>query len=125
MDDVLSQAMAPVLHDLQSAGIDPPRVEDNDWTDDPESPSVMLWSPDGSGTGLRVDRSAPEFDRVAMVADQIQEWVIEELWGQAPTNWPRCPNHPSGHPMQASTREGVAVWICPADQMPFATIGAL
>jgi len=34
----------------------------------------MLWSPDGSGTGIRVDRSAPEFERVAMIADQIQDW---------------------------------------------------
>jgi hypothetical protein len=125
VDDVLSQAIAPVLRDLQSAGVDLPRVEDKDCTGDPESPSVMVWSPDGSGTGLRVDRSAPEFDRVAMVADQIQEWVIEERWGQATTNWPGCPNHPNGHPMQASTHDGVAVWICPADRMPFAPIGAL
>jgi len=90
VDEVLSEAMAPVLRDLRSAGIAASRIEDCDWTDDPESASVMLWSPDGSGTSIFVSRAAPEFEREAMVADQVQDWVIEELWGHGPTNWPRA-----------------------------------
>ena len=125
VDDVLSQAMAPVLRDLQTAGNTPPIVEDKDWTGDPDSPSVTLWSPNGSGLGIQVDRTAPEFERVAMVAEQIQEWAIEELWGHAPTNWPQCPHHPDNHPMEVSTRENRAVWVCPADRTPVAPIGAL
>jgi len=125
VDELLSEAMAPVLRDLGSAGIAAPRIEDRDWTDSPESVSAMLWSPDGSGTGVYVARSAPEFERVAMIADQVQVWAIEELWGQAPTNWPPCPYHPDSHPMKVSTRAAVAVWTCPADETSIAPIGAL
>jgi hypothetical protein len=125
VDEVLSQAMAPVLRDLRSAGIAAPRIEDRDWTDDPGSSSVMLWSPDGGGTGVYVSRAAPEFERVAMVADQVQEWAIEELWGEAPTNWPRCPRHPNSHPMKVSTRDAAAVWTCPADEVVISPVGEL
>ncbi len=125
VDELLSEAMAPVLRDLRSAGIASPRVEDRDWTELPDSVSAMLWSPDGSGVGVHVSRSLQGFERVAMVADQVQEWAIEELWGQAPTNWPMYPHHPDSHPMTATTRDGTAVWACPADRGPFAPIGAL
>jgi hypothetical protein len=125
VDEVLREAMAPVLRDLRGAGIAEPRVEDDDWTGDPDSASVMLWSPDGSGTGVYVSRSAPAFERVAAMADQVQEWAIEELSGKAPTNWPRCPNHPSGHPMKPSTRDRAAVWVCPSDGTPFSPVGSL
>jgi hypothetical protein len=129
VDKLLEQAMEPVLRDLRSAGIPAPRVKDDDWAGDPDWASAMLWSPggsgSGSGTGVRVSRSASEIERVMEIADQIQEWAIEELWGRAPTNWPPCPNHPDTHPMKATTRTGVAVWACPADQMPFSPIGEL
>ena len=73
MDELLRQAMEPVLRDLRGAGVTAPRVEDDDWTDDPDSLSAMLWSPDGSGAGVYVSRSAPAVDRVASMADQVQE----------------------------------------------------
>lgn len=125
MDDVLRLAMEPVLRDLRGAAIPAPRVEDDDWTGDPESPSVMLWGSDGSGAGVSVTRSAPEFERIASVADQVQEWAIEELWGRASTNWPPCPRHPNGHPMKATTRGVSAVWVCPADEALVSEIGML
>ncbi|WP_020578546.1 hypothetical protein [Actinopolymorpha alba] len=121
MDEVLREAMEPVFRDLRSTGISLPRVEDNDWAEC----GAMLRSPDGTGAGVSLDRSAPEFERVAMIADQVQEWVIEELWGRAPTNWPRCPHHPDSHPLEASVRDRVAVWMCPADQTPVAPVGGL
>ena len=125
VDDVLRAAMEPVLRDLSRAGIAPPRIDDRHWTDDPDSPSVMLWSPDGSGTGAYVSRPAPEGERIAMVADQMQEWVIEELWATTATNWPRCPRHPDSHPMKVSTRAATAVWTCPADEVVISIIGEL
>jgi hypothetical protein len=125
VDELLHQAMEPVLRDLRGAGIAAPRIEDDDWSDDPDAAAVMLWSSDGSGTGVYVSRSAPACERVAAMADQVQEWAIEELWGQASTSWPECPRHPNGHPMKATTRDGVAVWSCPADQTPFSEVGAL
>jgi hypothetical protein len=60
-----------------------------------------------------------------MVANQIQEWAIEELWATTATNWPRCPRHPDSHPTKASTREATAVWTCPADELVISTIGEL
>jgi len=60
-----------------------------------------------------------------MVADQVQEWAIEELWGEAPTNWPPCPHHPNSHPMKVSTSEAAAMWTCPADEAPIAPVGAV
>jgi hypothetical protein len=125
VDEVLRQAMEPVLRDLRGVGIAPPRIEYDEWTDDPDSASAMMWSPDGSGTGVYVSRLAPEFERVAAVADQIQEWAIEELWGQGPTNWPPCPQHPDRHPMKAATRDGAAVWECPVDETFISPIGSL
>ncbi len=89
VDEVLRQALEPILRDLKRAGLDEPRIEDRDWTGDPEHPSVMLWSPDGSGSGISVPRAATAFERVAAVADQVQEWAIEELSGHTETNWPR------------------------------------
>src|SRR6478672_4216266 len=50
------------------------------------------------------------------VADQVQEWAIEECVGDADTNWPRCPHHPDSHPLLASTANASAVWVCPTDQ---------
>ncbi len=94
-------------------------------TGDPDWPSVTLWSADGSGTGVSVARFAPGFERIASVADQVQEWAIEELWVQASTNWPPCPQHPNRHPMKATTRVGAAVWECPADEALMSEIGML
>ena len=125
MDEVLRQAMEPVLRDLQGAGIAAPRIEDDDWTGDPDLPSVMLRSPDGSATGVSVARFDAVFERIASAADQVQEWAIEELWGHASTNWPPCPQHPNSHPMKATTRDGAAVWVCPADDALVSKIGEL
>lgn len=124
VDEVLWESMKPVLNDLRGAGILPPRVEDSDWIKNPGRAAAMLWSPDGGGTGVSVSRSDPVHERVAKFADQVQEWAIEELWGHG-SNWPQCPQHPSSHPMQATTRNGVAVWVCPADQAVAVAIGTL
>ncbi|WP_433466409.1 hypothetical protein [Spirillospora sp. CA-128828] len=125
MNEVLEQALDLVLRDIRSTGVPEPDVRDDDWADGEHSASAFLWSRDGSGVGVRVDLAASEADRVAQVADQIQEWVIQELWGHAATNWPRCPDHPDGHPLQASTRDRSAVWVCPAEGIPVSPVGSL
>jgi hypothetical protein len=125
VNDVLSSALEPVLRDIRSSGAPTPEIRDEDWTDSQEVASAMLWSSDGSSTGVRVELAAPEHDRVMQVTDQVQEWVIHELWGHAPTNWPPCPNHPDSHPLAASTREIRVVWVCPSDGTPFAPVGSL
>lgn len=125
MDEVLRRALEPVLRDLRESGLDTPRIEDWDWTDDPDRPSAMLWSPD-AGLGISVLRSATPSQRIAAAADQAQEWAIEgQLWGAGATNWPRCPRHPSTHPMQATTVKDSAVWVCPLSEEVVAPIGDL
>lgn len=122
---MIRQALVPVLRDLESSGITSPRIEATDWSGEPDWPSVMLWSPTGSGMGARVSRVARMFERVASVADQVKKFVIEELWSYAPTNWPPCPRHPTTHPMKAMVQEDAAVWVCPIDDSRMALIGAL
>ena len=125
MNEVLEQGLAPVLRDLSGSGVAPARIEEQNWTGLEDWPSAMVWSTDGSGSGVSVDRRAPSAERVAAVADQIQEWAIEELWGRAPTNWPRCPQHPDSHPMKATVQHQTAVWVCPVDEKLVALIGSL
>lgn len=125
MDDVLIKAMAPVLRDLRSADVAPPRIEDRDWAGDPDSASVMVWGADGSGVGVYVSRVVSEAERVAMVTDQVQDWAIEQLWGRDTTNWPACPRHPGNHPMRVAVRDGVAVWTCPADGAVITPVGTV
>lgn len=125
VDDVLKKAMEPVLRDLRTVGIAPSGIAHRDWTQDLGRPSVMLFGVDGSGMGIAVARADPLHERVAAVADQVQEWAIEELWGRGATNWPPCPQHPDSHPLRATTRAGIAVWLCPTDDTVAAPIGAL
>ncbi len=122
---MLEQALAPVLRDLSGAGVAPARIEEENWTGLEDRPSAMVRSADGSGSGIGVDRQATSAERVAAVADQIQEWAIEELWGNAPTNWPQCPQHPETHPLKATVQHKMAVWVCPVDERPAAKIGSL
>lgn len=124
VNEVLRQALDLVLRDIRSTGVPEPDIRDDDWADE-DSASGYLWSRDGSGVGVRVDLAAAEADRVAQVADQVQEWVIEELWGHAATNWPRCPDHPDSHPLQALARDRSAVWACPAEGTSFSPVGSL
>ena len=125
VDPVLEQALAPVLRDLARVGIAPVRIDGAGWTGDPERPSAMLWSSDGSAMGVAVVRASTEAERIACAADMVQEWAIEELWGHRSTNWPPCPRHPETHPMSATRRDDVALWICPVDRKPIAAIGSL
>jgi hypothetical protein len=121
----LARALAPVLHDLQTTGGPVPRVDDRDRADQDGVASATLWSPDGSGTGISVTLGVSRAEQVARVADQVQEWAVEELWGTAPTNWPPCPHHPTTHPLAAEVRDGAARWSCPEDGTVVAVVGAL
>jgi hypothetical protein len=53
--------------------------------------------------------------RLGFLADQLQEWVIEEIWGA----WPECPDHV--HPLESQG----SVWLCPTTERVVATIGDL
>jgi hypothetical protein len=125
MHQLLSAALSPVITDLRATGAPVPAIDDKDWVGDPTQASAMLRSPDGSATGIRITLSAAESDRIAAMADQVQEWAIEELWGHAETNWPPCPQHPDTHPLAPLSRYGIASWTCPLDGTSFSAIGSL
>jgi hypothetical protein len=111
IDEVLDR----ILADLRTGGAPVPRVEPSTWQDSVPAQSAELWADDGSGSGVWLDPGLPPADRVAHLADQVQEWAVEELCRQRlPTNWPRCPAHPQNHPMQARVVDGRAAWTCPA-----------
>ena len=121
-DEVLAIALEPVLRDLEASGLSAPEVEDTDWLNDPDKPSAVLRSPDGSTTGVYVSRSSDPSSRVVGAADTVQEWVLEELWGRP---WPECPRHPGSHPMEARASDSDAMWCCPADEKPVRAVGSL
>jgi hypothetical protein len=122
----LAGALAPVFADVTATGAPVPRVVDDGWAADPGSATAMLWSGDGShGAGISVALDRPRPEQVRQVADMVQDWVIDELWGTTATNWPRCPHHPTTHPLQPVVRDGAARWSCPRDGTAVAVVGTL
>jgi hypothetical protein len=122
----LARALAPVMQDLTTTGAPVPRVVDDGWAADAATASAMLWSVAGHGSGISVPLGAPRADQVAQVADMVQDWVVEELWGnEEGTNWPPCPDHPGAHPLEAVVRDGAARWTCPHEGTAVAVVGAL
>jgi hypothetical protein len=114
VDIALSEALAPVLRDLGNSGALVPDIRYKQWSDFPGHVTAMLYGPDGSGQGVSAMAAESLPQRIASVADQVQEWAVEALWSAGrPATWPECPEHPNSHPLTATVREDRAVWICP------------
>jgi hypothetical protein len=126
VDTALAEALTPVLRDLEGSGSVIPEVRDEQWRGVEEQATAWLRSPDGSGQGVSVIPGESLPQRIASVADQVQEWAVEELCSVGrPTNWPQCPHHQSSHPLSAVVRDGRAVWACPATGRLVSEIGQL
>lgn len=109
----LAVALEPGLRDL---AVMPARsrVEPSDWGSVPEQITAMSRWPDGSGTGVYVLATDSPAQRIAMLADQVQDATVEALpYMGHPAVWPECPDHPDGHPLHAGCVDGAAVWTCP------------
>jgi hypothetical protein len=51
---------------------------------------------------------------------------VEELGRLGrPAAWPCCPHHPRAHSLDATERDGRAIWRCPALDTEVSVIGAL
>lgn len=122
--DQLSRALRPVLLDLDATGYPVPTVEPSDWQTRPTGESAYLRSPDGSGQGVWVDTALGAAQQVAMVAEQVQEWAVEERASRRlGSNWPRCEEHPASHPMTPVADWRGAVWECPLSHRAACEIG--
>ncbi len=126
MDAALAEALAPVLRDLENSGSLLPDVRDEQWSDFEGQVTAMLYGPDGSGQGVFAMAGEPLPERIASVADQVQEWAIEARWQAGrPASWPECPEHPGSHPLAARLHDGRAAWTCPRTRQPICAVGQL
>jgi hypothetical protein len=122
----IDAAIDLISKDLMAGGVPLPRVEPKAWQNLEPSQSVMLFAADGSGMGVWLDLSQPHAERLAHLADQVQEWAVEELARlRRPTNWPVCPAHPVNHPLKANVESGQAVWACPHRNAASSPVGGL
>jgi hypothetical protein len=91
---------------------------DHDDVDPSEDEGVVVachW--DGRAFALNGDQ--PQVEMVVDIAAQLQDDVIDEVWGA----WPVCPGHV--HPMVLDIVDGQAVWECPSDGHVVAPVGQL
>jgi hypothetical protein len=121
----LYEAWQYVRRDLAVPDAITPALDEDNWPRDGIQVGATSWWPDGSGMGIAVPTAAALPERVAYLADQIQEAEVEALWtaGRSAV-WPHCPKHPNTHPLRAEVRDGVAVWSC-TDSEIIAPIGEL
>jgi hypothetical protein len=126
----IDAAFAPVLLDLRAVGAIVPEVRYEAWQDrGPESVSAFI-APAGRTVGSRgvwVELAGSLAEQVAQLAEQVQEWEVEELCaaGQSAT-WPECPEHPNAHPLEpVVTDAGAAIWRCPRAGLAICAIGEL
>ncbi|MFG2346137.1 hypothetical protein [Streptomyces phaeochromogenes] len=127
-DEEFTYALKTVLRDLRAQCPVQPDIR----KDDDDFRGVMLYAPDGSGQGVYAEPDGRPAMLLAHVADQVQEWAVEALWGQGePAVWPVCPTHPDTHPLAATVEAGeegdgdYAVWVCPSTGGTAARIGEL
>jgi hypothetical protein len=122
----IDEVLGLIFKDLAAGGVPLPRVEPTTWQTWEPSESVILLAADRSGMGVWLDLTLSEDLALAHLADQVQEWVVEELARLGrPTNWPSCPAHPDNHPRQAVVEHGRAVWACPIGAADSSPVGEL
>jgi hypothetical protein len=121
--------LEPVLQDMRSSGAIVPDILEEAHDDlGPDCVCAWIQSPGGGAgsQGIRVQVSLLAPERLADLADQLQEWEVEELAAAGrPATWPECPQHPGTHPLAPQPRSGQATWCCPASGQAISIIGEL
>lgn len=127
--EVLREAAAPVLRDIVASGAIGLDLREEARADRGDE-IVCAWAStsDGvTGVDIWVSLGSSAAERVAELAEQLQEWEVEALWavGRSAT-WPECPEHPASHPLEPVVEGGDgAVWRCPRSGDVICAIGAL
>jgi len=135
----LVACLAPILHDLAAAGLPPPEIWHERWPLGPGAPTATVHAADGSAWNIRLPPEIAFPDQVAMLADQIQEWVAASRAAGEQVFWPACPEHPGSHSLRTDvalgcastpgigldTAAGRAVWRCPLSGRIVCAIGNL
>jgi hypothetical protein len=125
---VLRQAAAPVLRDMAASGAIVLDIREEAREDRGAAVCAWVTRADGvSGMGIWVQRDGSPAERVAALAEQLQEFEVEELCaaGRSAT-WPECPQHPNSHPLEpVAADQHTAVWRCPRSGAVICAIGDL
>jgi hypothetical protein len=129
----LRAALEPILRDMHSSGaIVPDVLEEAHHDPGPDCVPAWIQPPHTAGSrvigsqGIRVQVSLPPAERLADLADQLQEWEVEELAAVGrPATWPECPLHPDSHPLAPEARDDQPLWCCPVSGQVISVIGAL
>jgi hypothetical protein len=131
---LVQDVLAAFEHDLKRTGkvslkvIEGPNLNfvEGQSTDDPYSELVWLASESGVCTGVVITLNINDSEQLALVAEQIQKHVHEELsYLKIPVLWPECPIHRKSHPLDPISSDDEAWWICPKNQARVARIGEL
>jgi hypothetical protein len=121
--------LEPLLGDMRGSGAIVPDILEEAHDDlGPDCVCAWIQSPGGGAgsQGIRVQVALPAPERLADLADQLQEWEVEELAAAGrPATWPECPQHPDTHPLAPRALGDQAVWCCPASGQAISVIGAL
>ncbi len=101
--EVLQAAAAPVLRDMAASGVIVLDIQEQAHADR-GAEAVCAWvrGLDGlRGMSISIRLAGLAAERVAELADQLQEFEIDELWlaGRS-ASWPECPEHPNSHPLE-------------------------
>lgn len=90
----LRDIMAPVLRDIMASGAVLPIIQEEAYPDvEVGTFCIFLWGAGGTGIGVWIYMARLGVEQVARVAEDVQEWEIEELAavGRSAT-WPECPS---------------------------------
>lgn len=123
---IVREAAAPVLRDMAATGPIVLDVREEAHADN-GSDVVCAWVRSSLGNaamGISIYLASPVTKRVAELAEQLQEFELEELCaaGRSAT-WPECPEHPDSHPLEPAVRDDAAMWLCPRSGDVICAIG--
>ena len=127
--EAIRGAAGPVLRDIAASGAIGLDLREEARADRGDG-IVCAWASaaDGiTGVDIWVALESSVAERVAELAEQLQEWEVEELPAVGRSaSWPECPEHPNSHPLEPVVAgEDGAVWRCPRSGDVICAIGAL